>query len=42
VQEIIKELGKPMKQIDASSRTDLDQLEKVSTGGCGALVQSGC
>lgn len=30
MQEIIRELGKPMKQIDASSRTDLDQLEKVS------------
>jgi ATP-dependent RNA helicase DDX19/DBP5 len=30
VNEIMRVLGKPMKRIDAGSKTDIDQLETVS------------
>jgi hypothetical protein len=30
VNEIMTRLGKPMKRIDASSSTDMEQLEKVN------------
>ena len=31
---IMAELGKPMKKIDATRNTDLEQLEKVSLRSC--------